>query len=350
MSYSSAYIVRPYEARDREALRKLFRALWPGRASMFDVNWWWRHPEPPIWVAEDKNSHDLVGLGACLPFSLYYCKAVHNGSWFVDFFVLPGHQRKGLGRALTRSVTDKFTVTAALQQSQDACEVFSRMGWSKRVFIKSYANPFIFIPGSRRLLVPKPDDSSDLECELKPVIDENTFDQRFDELWLRVRDSYGPIAVRDADALKAQYLNQPFHSYGMVCCSRKGRLAGYMLARLCPAGAISRLRWFKVGIIVDYLADPRDEAVFQTMLSLAAELLIKEGAQMLVCLSTVSALDRHLIKSGFLHTGTPLIGKFIKRLDGGFSYKTQVDGLIPEDHIWHLTLGDSDADLGWFTP
>ena len=350
MASSTEYVIRPYESRDRQALRELAFLLWPQKDSIFDQRWWWwLLEEPPLWLAEERETRPLVGFCGYIPFRLYHQGQELSSAWFVDFYVLPAHQRKGLGSRLTRAVSDQFPVAAtlpvSLRPSDAAAAVFERLGWQPLAVLHRYIFPFASIPGARRVLAAGRRVAAGLTCEAAPLLEESAFDASFDELWLRVRDSLSPAVARDVAALRARYNRQPARPYILLKCSRAGELAGYMILRLCGKNTIQPLRWFRLGLIVDYLADPNDEQTLSTMLSEAKRYMLARGAQVLICRNTLQGFHRQLIRSGFVYAGTPVLGAALSRLPGGFTFRMQADRVLPINAPWHLTLGDCDSDL-----
>ena len=90
----------------------------------------------------------------------------------------------------------------------------------------------------------------------------DTFGAWADEIWLRCRDSYGFIAVRDSLALNALYPD------GFACLSRLrvqrgGRDVGWICARAIDVAGTWFERHFgnlRLGILTDALAQPADAA------------------------------------------------------------------------------------------
>jgi GNAT superfamily N-acetyltransferase len=350
MTSDTEYTIRPYERRDRQALRELARALWPQKDAIFDQRWWWwLFEEPPLWLAETRETKTLVGFCGYIPFRLYHQGVEFSAAWFVDFYVLPAHQRKGLGSRLTRAVSDQFPVAAtlpvSLRPSDAAAAVFERLGWQPLAVLHRYIFPWSVLPGAQKVLAAGGRVLAGLTCAAAPLLEESAFDERFDRLWLRVRDLLSPVVARDAAALRARYSRQPAHPYILLQCARAGELAGYMILRLCGKNTLAPLRWFRLGIIVDYWADPRDEQTLSAMLIEAKRYLLRHGAQVLICRNTLQGFHRHLIRSGFVYAGTPVIGAALSRLPGGFTFRCRAGNVLPETATWHLTLGDCDSDL-----
>src|SRR5438132_1111654 len=88
-------LIRPYGTGDRSALIELLRSVWPHKTAIeqhIEERWWWQHSEPPLFLAEDLETHALTGLAAALPFRLRAGRREHEAAWFVDFYVRSMHQ------------------------------------------------------------------------------------------------------------------------------------------------------------------------------------------------------------------------------------------------------------------
>lgn len=345
MDAEKRYVVRAYKQGDKDALRILYQKLWPKSfVKKFENHWWWRWEEPPLYIVDDTETNTLVGICAYIPFLLNFQKQEYTSAWFVDFHVLPQHQKKNIGKRLTKAVTDRFSITASLSQSDAAWTVFQRLGWQEREYTRLYINLFSLLPGSMRVirLLRKSDPSITLIT--RPVLNDGSFGNEFDQLWLRLRHSFGATSVRNSATLRQRYGRRPDKHYLLLRCYRSDELAGYMILRICPPNSLRHLRRYPIGLVVDYLMESGDTALFSSMLDEAIEYLLKNQARYIVCLSTVPAFHSILTQRGFFHSDTPLLGR---QLQVGFTYKSHssIENLM--NAPWHLTLGDCDMDLLW---
>src|SRR5512137_1716701 len=141
---STNVTVRPYAPADHAALLDLLREVWPHKhdvAAHVEDRWWWRHASPPILVAGDTRTLRLLALCAFMPFTLIAGGTPHSAAWFVDFFVRPDCQGRGIGSRLTRAVQERFAVTASLSQTEAAWRVFQKLGWHPRTPVPLYTHP-----------------------------------------------------------------------------------------------------------------------------------------------------------------------------------------------------------------
>ena len=341
------YAVKNYAPERKEALRALCAEVWPNQpGAAFDRRWWWSSKTPTIKLAEETETGKLAGFCAYIPFTSYFGSKARPSAWFVDFFVSPGHQGKGLGRLLTASVAESFEVTASLNQSDAAYAVFQKMGWRPRRTAKLHLNPWTLIPGAFPSLFGAPRNAPRPGIEAAPF-SSDAVGPEFDRLWNASKDRFGAIGARDAGALRGRY-GRPGNPYTLLRCVEGGALTGYMVARRVPPGAIRSLRGLPAGLIVDYLTAPEDSArIFSALVAEAARRLAGEGPAVLLALSSVPEFDRSLAALGFASSATPLIGKILARLDVGFTLASRTGDDAILDAPWFLTLGDCDMDLMW---
>lgn len=336
-------LVRPYAHDDRVPLLELLREVWPHKrnvAAHVEDRWWWRHDAPPLVVAEQRRPQRLVGLCAFMPFTLVSRDAAHPAAWFVDFFVLPGCQGRGIGSLLTRAVQDRFAVTASLSQTEMAYRVFQKLGWRERMPVTLYMHPL-----PRRWMMRPP--AGDYRVEASSMDSVGGARAALDNLWSRLRRSYPAMALRDGERILARYAARGARRYLLLLCHTPHSCAGYMVVR--DVQPLSTGTPPGDGLIVDYLVPPDDPAVFQALLHEAVSSLLATGVRRIYCLSTVPACQRVLASHGFLSPSTPVLGQ---RLQGNTKWLTlTTTGTPPVDAAaWHLTLGDCDLDHAWYRP
>jgi GNAT superfamily N-acetyltransferase len=333
--------VRPYVDDDKEFLRTFVRELWSDRpAEVFDNRWWWRHSTSPLIVAADEQTNRIVGMCAYIPFRLRAGGTDQRAAWFVDFFVAPDQQGKGLGKLLTCEVLNQFPVTASLSQSDAAWAVFRKLQWHARSYAKLYLHvaPALWHGSAKWRRGSKITVSSQLYTSaLSPDIA-----ARIDDLWRSVRGLYDAIAVRDSTSLNDRYATFEQRRYRLLLAYRDDQLIGYMISRVLAKNSLQSFRR-SFGLVVDYLILNEDPDVFRALLGNAAKASVAEGARGMMCMSTSNAIGRVLAGTGYLHSGTPLIGRKLGKLDVAFtSY-----GLERASSNWFLTPGDCDLDLSW---
>lgn len=337
------YVARKLAQEDGPRLRALAREIWvDGEVGLADRGWG-AMAEPPVIVAEDPNG-EILGIGSYLRFSLHAQGRVVPATWFVDLFVSPLHQGKGIGKLLTRAVSDESPVTASLSQTDASYAVLRRLGWTKRRPFRLFANPLLLVPGAAKLLEHKTA-CEDIRLEVSRLT-EDSLSPEFDVLWERLRNDLPVCAVRDAAALRVRYVS-PGTPYTLLRAYRGQSLVGYMIACVYAPGSVRALRRIPGGAIVDYLGDLGDQAVFARLLETAMLVLSREGARVALCLVTVPELERILHRHGFVDSSTPGLGRVLKRLHVALTFRAETGMPELDAAPWYMTLGDCDIDLKW---
>jgi GNAT superfamily N-acetyltransferase len=334
-------IVRPYASQDDVRLMALLREVWSHKRDIEnDVHdrWWWQWDEPPLYVVEDPAQGTLAGLCAYIPFALRTNGMELPSAWFVDFYVRPDYQGKGLGTRLTQAVQNRHAVTASLSQTAMAYRVFQKLDWSDRSPVTLYVHPlprrwmFGSASSQHRIVTAAIDGALPVWPDI-------------DALWVRVRDAFPAIAVRASASLLARYATRGDRQYVLVGAYRGQALVGYMIVRVVDA--LSNDARPPQGLIVDYLVHPDDTAAFGALLSEAASTLVARGVNRIYAISTLSACQRVLRARGFLSPSTPLLGRWLESNTKWLTFIAKPGVLPPLPGDWHVTLGDCDLDFAW---
>jgi GNAT superfamily N-acetyltransferase len=325
---SDEIVVRPYTPEDKSRLLAFIREVWsfkPDVDTQFDNRWWWNLDPPPLLVADDRATNAIVGMCAFMPFTLLARGTDIPSTWFVDFYVLPQYQGKGLGRRLTEQVQDRFPLTASLSQTAMAYRVFARMGWSARKLVRVHMHPlpmnWMFPENRGTLRVSKNE----------PAL------ESLNRLWERARHGYEFIATRTADELLQRYAPHGGRNYNWLMCHRGDDCAGYVVVR----------RGRSHGLLVDFLVEKGDDEALGALLSTGVRTLIGEGAGRVYCLATDPDCERLLKSRGFMSSTTPLLGRRLNSQNKYLTYRTQSNSPAIDPAKWYLTLGDCDLDLAW---
>lgn len=343
MSNSEKYTIRAFEPQDKEALAKLMLELWPDASpSKLENRWWWSYDPPPVLLAVDNENNTLVGLCSFRLFQLYYQGKNHLGAWIGDFYILPAHQRQGLGTRLTEEIGNRHKIVAALGLSDAAWATFKRLGWRERSYVPLFLSPWLALERPFKGLLASRRENG-LEITMHEASSPGQFDKSFDNLWLRAREAVAPCAVRDALALEQRYAKDSKRRYFILKCTRQGMLEGFMILRILPPNSFKMLSKFRIGLVVDHLVS-EDQVVFSRLLTAAAAHFLQSGVFFMLLMSNRPAEQRQLRRRGFINSETPLPWRKLQKLAINFSFAAAKDEGSPSAWPWHLTFGDSDVD------
>ena len=330
-------LVRPYAPADRAALVDLLRQVWPNKRPLephVDTRWWWQLPSPPIYVVEDRDAGGLAGLCAYLPFHLHTRGHAQSAAWFVDFYVLPGHQGRGFGKQLTQAVQERFDVTASLSQTAMAWRVFEKLGWRPRAEVQLSMHPW---PKTWMFR-----EQSGCEIVRVPIDAQLPVRAELDALWARVAPAFPAIAARTSDDILRRYASHGDRAYELLVARRGTECAGYAVVRRAL-----RSEKGHEGLIVDVLAAPQDTDTFGALLSASSRRLLELGAERIYCLVTPEAWRGVLARHGFLSAATPLLGGRLRSQTKYLTWTARDAASVPDPAEWFVTLGDCDLDLVW---
>ena len=79
----------------------------------------------------------------------------------------------------------------------------------------------------------------------------DAFDERFDDLWMRVRDKYPIMLIRDRAYLSWRFAPVSNRRYRVLAALQKGELLGYVVVR-----CTDEIRGIPIGLIMDFLLEP----------------------------------------------------------------------------------------------
>jgi GNAT superfamily N-acetyltransferase len=127
--------IRPATQVPQELLAEFYRRIDPPMAHYRSRNWRWlcRAGEtacvsPPLLALLDGS---IVGHAGLIPVTVQLRGRQRSAIWFVDFWILPQHQHKGIGIALTRA----WMALCPLQITfcnEKSLGVFLKLGWKVR--------------------------------------------------------------------------------------------------------------------------------------------------------------------------------------------------------------------------
>jgi hypothetical protein len=161
----------------------------------------------------------------------------------------------------------------------------------------------------------------------------DSFDDRFDQLWLRANGKHSVIAVRDRRYLNWRFSSGPDSHYTILAASRDSSALGYLVVRISDHLGV------RCGFMMDHLAEDRE--TFSLLLRHAEELLRGEQAKAIVCSVMSAPYRRRLFRHGFF----PIPFR---------NHSSAAVWLHPKDSRlqafidlprWFLTMGDGNLDM-----
>ena len=340
-----------YRSDDKRAVDALYRRVFGHDAAESSrLRWDWqyrRNPnnpgnEPEIWVAREGTT--LVGQYATMPVKLSLGGREVQGSWGMDVMVAPERQRQGLGEMLFRTWDRNVGASLGLGLSDSSYRLFQKLNWPnvgpvpclvKPLTRRAFRRPNWPVALNRivsALTLPV----VMIISRARPVRAEVRLIQRFDESFTTLWDTLAPkfaLAIRrDAAYLNWKFVSAPHVRYSIAVVRRDDRNVGYAVYRHLhePRG--------RVTILVDFLADPDDEAAFQTLLNWIDREARQADSDKIRAFATHAAFRRVLRRCGYFQVKSTM--EFVVKInavDVPPSFYESTDN-------WHVTLGDSDQD------
>lgn len=301
---------------------------------------------PVIWMAREGDL--LLGQMATMPFPMWWGDREVTASAGNDYFVRKSAQGRGIGIALSNRWADEVDVALALGLTPSSYPLFkkifqdvgpvpsflkildstavARKKWGAAGLV---AGPLLGLG----LAVFARSPGGNTEIEVRPV---ESFNEEYDDLWLRARVSFASCVRRDARYLRWKYLACPFRSYRVLEARKAGVLSGFAVLR--DEGDAN----FKRGVIADLFCDTRDTATQDALLAAAIDDFKRARLVRIevYCYNQriAASLRRHGFRSGT--TGVQYCVAYRGTPDAGEGPKPVLSDLAN----WNLFIGDGDLD------
>jgi GNAT superfamily N-acetyltransferase len=344
--------VERYKQDDRKQIEALYRRVFG--ADMAEANrlrWDWqyrRNPNVPdsgplIWVAREGST--IVGQYATMPVKLGVGGREIDAAWGMDVMVAPERQRQGLGDVLFRTWDRNVGASLGLGLSDSSYKLFQKLRWPDVGPV-----PCLVKPLSRRA-VRRPSWPKNvnrfvsavtlpwirLVSRVRPMHGEvrtiRHFDQRFTDLWDRIKPKFAVAVRRDAAYLNWKYIQAPHVRYTAASLEQPdGGTAGYVIYRHVhePRG--------RVTLLVDFLTDPDDVKSFVTLLRWVDREARAADSDKIRTFAMHEGFRKLLRKSGYYSVKSTM--EFVAKINAVDVPAAFYDGT----ETWHVTLGDSDQD------
>lgn len=235
-SLSSSLTFRPYHEGDEAAILALFREVFYVERS--PERWAWEYRQNPYGNRKIALALDAEGRLAA-QHAAYPVRFFGLGAEPVTAFHIGDLMSAPWARGLGRGPTSVLARTAAHFYERFSIgqvgfhygfHTASSLGFAVRFMNARVVEPVTYrvrpVPG--RSLAPGLVERLLSGVEVRPV---ERFDDRFDELWRRVRGAYGIALERDARYLNWRYAACPDGEHRGYAVERKGRLLGWGVFR-----------------------------------------------------------------------------------------------------------------------
>ncbi|MBN2098745.1 MAG: GNAT family N-acetyltransferase [Dehalococcoidia bacterium] len=345
---------RPATKDDGAAIARLFEAVFNEKQPI--SHWRWKYVDNATKmmctvVAED--SQGIVGQCALLPTWMNLRGLRVLGAQRVDSMVHPDYRHQGMFAALAK---DCYALAGAqgiklmyhFPNEQSLPVSVKELGSDyvgELVQLVKVLNPRAVIQHRLRsahiasiggkclqfLLALRESRDRPIQPEPFAITKITRFDDRFDRLWLTVKDRF-PIAVwKDSSYLNWRYLSCPDREYSVLAGESQGDVAGFIVLRF-EEGPIKR------GYIVDYLFAPEKPAAASRLIQAGLDHLKERGPDIVLCRILQDSPYRALYKrQGFLKRGEHL--RLLAR-----PLASDVDpSTISDLKEWHVVAGDVDV-------
>jgi hypothetical protein len=344
-------VIEHYRTEDRVAVDALYRRVFGNdMADASRLRWEWqyrRNPNnprtgPQIWLAREGRA--VIGQYATMPVRLHVMGHEITASWGMDVMVAPERQRQGLGELLFGTWDKHVDASLGLGLSESSSRLFSKLRWpnvgpvpclvkplTRRAFRRpTWPAPVNGLVSALTLPVVKVvARTRPLKAEIEPT---RRFPAGFTTLWDRIATNFDLAVRRDASYLNWKFISPPHVRYSVAMLAREGQPQGYAVYRHVhePRG--------RVTLLVDFLADPADEAGFEALLRFVDREARAADSDKIRTFATHAGFRRLLKKSGYFHVRSSM--EFVARINAIPVH----DGFYANRTRWHVTFGDSDQD------
>jgi len=340
-----------YKPEDRRAVEALYRRVFGNDAAEASrLRWEWqyrRNPnnpgqEPEIWIAREGTA--IVGQYATMPVRLSVKGQEVQGSWGMDVMVAPERQRQALGELLFRTWDRNVGASLGLGLSDSSYRLFQKLNWPdvgpvpclvKPLTRRALRRPNWPVPINRLVsaltlpIVKIVARTRPLRAEVRLI---QRFDDSFNVLWDELAPKLDFAVRRDAAYLNWKFVSAPHVRYSIAMLRRDERNIGYAVYRHLyePRG--------RVTLLVDFLADPDDEAALRTLFHWIDREARQADSDKIRTFAMHASFRRLLKRSGYFQVKSTM--EFVAKVNA-----VDVDPAFYENtDNWHVTLGDSDQD------
>jgi GNAT superfamily N-acetyltransferase len=335
------YAIVPAQSIGEESLLAFAKAIWPVRPNPEKIlSSWWRRAEPSCAVvAIHEATGATAGICAGLPCTWIIDGESRPAIAINNWYVVPDHMGKGLGRSLMRHYETPGRFLYAFSISDAAAANFTKLGWAGPYasFLMVHPLPvvFRFIARSKALTFREYQIGTEgLSLLLATELDHVEHARLHASAYMRrnAQDWSWHLSI-------AGNLDHRFR-----VAYREGIPVGYVVLRPRQSGK-DKTGKLKTAMITDLVAVNDEPAVLRALGAEAITIAGKMGAMFVGMATTVVSHREALSKLGFLSNATSLIGRFLESRAPRFMWLPQgaASSLKPENVT--LTFADSDVDF-----
>ena len=286
----------------------------------------------PIYVCREGDS--IVGQLGIMPVRIVLDGASLRSGWCVDFFILPSHQRRGIGRGLLSAAHADFPLLMSLGQTDASCALFLKCGWraagAMRIH-KRFLRPVRCVTrralaraGITTRLSGNASSASQFTNPFAGASEEDAGE-------LRGNSARATCVVRTREFMQWRYADTPGLAYRVLPISHATSRVSYAVWRAVDDPPLRR------GLLVDLLYRPDlSDAELQILLARVCDCMRSDGIDVLECQTSdqrvLAALPR---------------GPFATEQAGARFVYGGMDGTVWPNIAadqWRLYAGDCDVD------
>jgi hypothetical protein len=350
---------RAYRKGDEAGIYELWGAVYPSEKQDRGrwMEWWhWLYEENPagkgvIWLAESHGR--IIAQDALVPVKFKVGSQIVLGALGVDAMTHPDFRRQGLFEAINRGLAAdaaRFGIELAIgfPSRYSYPGLTRKSGWYDVARMKVLFKPHHW-KNTIRFKINNPLLSNVLSAgavasgkvmrrtralpvpDLTAVTRIDSFDERFDRLWLRTSRQHEIMVVRDRDYLNWRY-RAPDKDYQIFAAQRDNEITGYLVARNMV------IKGFSVSSI--FALTGESEAVMCQLVSQAVKSSQQAGMDFMVYSFIANGSYNSVLKRcGFI--GAPFLrGGHFCIYSGG----TQFPGaFLQNPRNWLVQIEDSDT-------
>jgi GNAT superfamily N-acetyltransferase len=342
---ASDYNLVPAITVDSDTLVRFAAAVWPDRPPREQVlSPWWRRADPACAAAAiEAATGAMAALCMVRPAAWMIAGQQFPASAICNWFVVPAHAGKGLGKRLVRHFAELGGFFYGFSISDAAAANLRTLGWKGPFVAHLLALP---LPRLARLPLALLAARSRMDLEDHAVAGGEPLGdlgRDLDAIETRHRDGDQPRMRRDATEWAWRLSVCRDHTYYFTVARIGGAAVGYVVVRrTMPSSALGGLA---AAIVADLVAVDDDPMLLRALAFRAVEIAAGMRVRLLLTVATRPPHRGAYAATGFASSGFPLLGRVLARHSPAFMWSPEGPGarFVADDAM--LTFADSDADL-----